>query len=298
MIEQLTDFSRIEAAVDMHLMQNAHIVCVGTGGAYSLLEGLCRSGIGQLTLIDPDVVEESNVVRQGFELADIGRPKVEALAEHLRRVNGRPTISPLQSRVQGIDLILKEAIFKSADLILFLTDSFAAQAFGNRLALHYGKPAIWGGFYDRSRGGEIYFSIPGVTKNCFRCVMRPRYEAYAEHGEPKQSSQCNTMFHSMFLDSLLGMLSMAILHRNTDGLEYSGWLCGAYDRNVIQFKVHPGFDAGEGNPWQRVFAGSPGWCFNSAWQRFSPPEEEAASCPDCGGTGLFRSLTERTRIEP
>jgi len=46
-------------------------------------------------------------------------------------------------------------IFMEADIFLFLTDSFEAQSFGNILALKYGKPAIWAGYYEKSQCAEI-----------------------------------------------------------------------------------------------------------------------------------------------
>ena len=182
-----------------------------------------------------------------------------------------------------------DSIFGNADIILLLTDSFEAQAFGNKLALKYGIPAVWAGFYEKSRCAEIVFTIPGVTPACFRCAVSPRYEAQeASKEEITVSSGCNTMLHSQLLDSYVGMIVFAILHNDTEGFEYSNWFGKEWTRNLLQIKVHPSYGNEDGTLFQRVFEGTGGRCpnFNAIWQEIEeekPPKYNR--CPDCGGTG-------------
>lgn len=70
-------------------LRAAHVAVVGVGGVGSwVVEGLARSGIGALTLVDLDDVCVTNVNRQLPALeGNIGRPKVEALAERVRAIN-------------------------------------------------------------------------------------------------------------------------------------------------------------------------------------------------------------------
>lgn len=76
--------------VDLAGMQRAlaasAVAVLGCGGVGSLVaEHLAAAGVGQLTLIDHDVVVADNFNRQYvFRTADVGRPKTEALAHHLR----------------------------------------------------------------------------------------------------------------------------------------------------------------------------------------------------------------------
>lgn len=70
-------------------LQRAHVLVVGLGGvgAYTA-ESLCRAGIGELTLVDADTVEETNRNRQLLALTStIGQPKTEVLAERLQLIN-------------------------------------------------------------------------------------------------------------------------------------------------------------------------------------------------------------------
>ena len=70
-------------------LQAAHVCVIGVGGVGSwTVEGLARSGVGALTLIDLDDVCVTNVNRQLPALdGQIGRPKVAVLADRVRLIN-------------------------------------------------------------------------------------------------------------------------------------------------------------------------------------------------------------------
>ena len=76
-----------KAALDR--LRAAHVAVVGVGGVGSwVVEGLARSGVGALTLIDLDDVCLTNVNRQLPALdGNVGRPKVDAIAERVRLIN-------------------------------------------------------------------------------------------------------------------------------------------------------------------------------------------------------------------
>src|SRR5947209_20282406 len=80
-------FQRVETAYDLKRMQGSRIISIGCGGAASFLEDLARCGIGEFVLIDPDIVEESNIATQQTYLADIGSPKVDCIAARLMQIN-------------------------------------------------------------------------------------------------------------------------------------------------------------------------------------------------------------------
>ena len=270
------DYSRINSAVDTHLLKNTHIIGIGAGGAYSLYESLVRSGIGKLTVFDFDTVDKVNLCRQGFLPNDIGQYKVDALRKHLLSINPNLDYTGVNQNFIDMDEYSRDQIFSTGDLFLFLTDSFKAQAFGNTLTLKYKKPAIWGGFYEKSQCAEIIFYIPGVTPACFRCITRPRYEAQQNAGkEISISSNSNTMFHSQMLDSLIGMLVMGILHNNTVGFTFSDYFGQSWNQNLIQFKCDPEYGS---KLFDKMFVSTGGAAvlFNAIWQFC-----DTTGCPDC-----------------
>ena len=73
----------------MQRLRDAHVLVVGVGGvgAYAA-EMLCRAGVGEMTLIDADTVQPTNINRQlPATHATLGRPKVEVLTERFRTIN-------------------------------------------------------------------------------------------------------------------------------------------------------------------------------------------------------------------
>jgi tRNA A37 threonylcarbamoyladenosine dehydratase len=70
-------------------LRNAHVCIVGIGGVGSWsAEALARSGVGTITLIDLDMVAESNTNRQIHALGEIyGKAKVDAMAERIQAIN-------------------------------------------------------------------------------------------------------------------------------------------------------------------------------------------------------------------
>lgn len=79
-------------------LQRAHVCVVGVGGVGSwAVETLARSGVGMLTLIDGDVVVESNINRQLHALDDsLGQPKVSVLAGRIAKINPACRVMPVQ----------------------------------------------------------------------------------------------------------------------------------------------------------------------------------------------------------
>ena len=298
------DYSRIQESVNIETIQNSQIVVVGAGGSYSLVTSLARCGVGQLTVLDFDTVEQTNIVRQGYKQTDIGKFKVEALGKEVEAINPEVNYIGITKNFLDMNDEQLDAIFKEADLLLFLTDSFVAQAYGNVVALKYNKPAIWAGWYAQSRTAEVFFQVPGYTYSCFRCMASSRYIANQEQ-EVKVSSNSNTIFHSQLLDSFIGMISLAILHRHKQSHEYislSGstidikeyeWFWelmkdqnGKVPYNFLQFKAHP---LGGNKLFDKAYSHLEMHSHNfvSHWQKAEAEIIDngySYNCPDCDGS--------------
>ena len=93
----------------LRLKQSAFLVC-GLGGVGSwAVEALARSGVGALTLVDFDIVKESNLNRQLVALhSTIGRPKAEVMAERLHDLRPDLQLEVVTERLtpENIDTVL------------------------------------------------------------------------------------------------------------------------------------------------------------------------------------------------
>ena len=103
----------------------ARVGIAGAGGLGSNCAMLLvRSGIRRLRIADPDVVELSNLNRQFFFPGQVGRAKVDALAENLRALNPMLELELSRERLDGLAV---GAFFAGCDIVAEAVDSAAAK---------------------------------------------------------------------------------------------------------------------------------------------------------------------------
>jgi len=124
-------FQRFEALVgtsSARRIAQAAVLVVGIGGVGSFVcEALARSGVGTLVLIDPDVVEWSNVNRQLWALTStIGQPKVEVAARRLSDITPQLIVHPWQWRINADNV--GEAFRFPLDFVVDAVDDIEAKA--------------------------------------------------------------------------------------------------------------------------------------------------------------------------
>ena len=104
----------------------SHVAIVGCGGLGSNAAALLvRSGVGELTLVDFDVVEESNLNRQLFFRDQLGTAKTDALAETLRRIQPDLTLHLVSHRVTEEDIT---GLVGHADVVIEAVDTVETKA--------------------------------------------------------------------------------------------------------------------------------------------------------------------------
>jgi len=106
----------------------AHVVVVGVGGVGSwAVEGLARSGIGKITMIDMDHVAASNVNRQVHAMqSTIGALKIQVMADRIADINPDCTVDLIDDfvTVRNVEQLLSPA----ANLIIDATDQASVKA--------------------------------------------------------------------------------------------------------------------------------------------------------------------------
>ena len=89
MKQQYERTSRIIGEEGVDRLHDCSVLVFGTGGVGSYVcEGLARAGIGSLTIVDKDVVDETNINRQIIALhSTIGQPKAKLMADRIRDID-------------------------------------------------------------------------------------------------------------------------------------------------------------------------------------------------------------------
>ena len=95
--ERFGGLGRLYGYGALERLARAHVAVIGVGGVGSwTVEALVRSGVGRLTLIDMDDICITNTNRQLPALqGEIGRLKVEVIAERMRKINPGCQIEPV-----------------------------------------------------------------------------------------------------------------------------------------------------------------------------------------------------------
>lgn len=149
-----------------------HLAVVGCGGLGSIMaESLARVGVGQLTLIDGDVLEATNLNRwQGGRPADIGEPKASLLAQRLREMVPHLRVKAVTRPLEHSRSILA---LTAADAIVAGVDNDAARFILNHVSLQFLLPYFDVGVAisinpEVEFKGRYFAVIPGVT-GCVEC---------------------------------------------------------------------------------------------------------------------------------
>lgn len=113
-------------------LAQARVIVFGLGGVGSwAVEALARTGVGRLTIVDPDIVAPSNINRQLPALVTtVGRPKAAVMAERIALVNPEASVEAVAERYTGswpglgeYDVIIDaiDSLADKADLIIEAT---------------------------------------------------------------------------------------------------------------------------------------------------------------------------------
>lgn len=161
-------------------LANAKVLVCGAGGLGStVLANLASLGvgtIGQIGIIDNDVLELSNLNRQYIhKFENIGKVKVESAKQWINEFNPEINVKTYQTRLDENNY---SEIVKDYDFIMDCFDSFKSKFLLNEIAINTGKTLIHGGvteFY-----GQVTVIVPGKTA-CLKCIL-PEEGGYVVKG--------------------------------------------------------------------------------------------------------------------
>lgn len=155
-------------------LRQSKVLVVGAGGLGSpVLTYLTEAGVGNITLVDSDIVTESNLNRQFlYTTSDIGREKALCATEKLGALNPDVSVSPLKMRV---DKENAGEIILGADVVVDCVDSVETRLIVNAACLKQGIPLVEGGV------DGFYGFVMCIRREsaCLRCV------GYCQRNEPK-----------------------------------------------------------------------------------------------------------------
>lgn len=160
-------------------LAESKVLVVGVGGlGCPAALYLSSMGVGSITLVDGDRVEETNLHRQPlFSAADIGRNKAEAAVDRLR--HAYPDTA-YRVHPEFLSTANAEALVDEHDITIDGTDSYSAKFLINDASLRAGRPFVWGVAVRLE--GRLAVFWPGQGP-CYRC--------YQPHPPRVATESCN-----------------------------------------------------------------------------------------------------------
>ena len=175
-------------------LSEAHIVMIGCGGIGSpALQYLAGAGMGRLTLIDSDMVEESNLQRQTiFTPDDIGQPKASAAARWVARFDPAIAVRGVVERIASSNAA---ELLDGATLVLDGCDNFATRLAVSDACVQARVP-LASAAIGRFQGQVANFAGHLQGQACYRCFVGDAFDA----------DDCDTCAADGVLGAMAGMI--------------------------------------------------------------------------------------------
>lgn len=148
-------------------LASAHALIIGLGGLGSpVAMYLASSGLGHLTLCDPDKVELSNLQRQIIHgTSDIGRVKSISAADRLSELNSNCHVNAIDHALHGEELI---NIVGQANIVIDATDNFETRFLLNQVCVDTHTPLVSGAVTRFE--GQLSLFHANHDQPCYRCL--------------------------------------------------------------------------------------------------------------------------------
>lgn len=156
------------------IKKNVAIIGLGSGGSLIALY-LAKSGIGNLTLIDGDVIMDHNIVRHICSLKDVGRFKTLAVKDHI--LDRVPTIKittvekPFSRENKNIEAFF-DFLLSKVDLIVSATGDNIMNETINEFGYKRNIPIIFAGAFEKITGGIMIRIDPRKKSICYKCIYK------------------------------------------------------------------------------------------------------------------------------
>jgi molybdopterin/thiamine biosynthesis adenylyltransferase len=160
----------------------AHVAVVGAGtiGSHVLPHVARMAHVTDVTIIDRDRCERSNVVSQNIYESDVGRSKAQLHARRLRHIDRSLNVRAVHAAVEDVPLG-----WLRADAILACLDSRRSRMAVNQIAWRLGVPWINAGI-DASGLARVQVFLPGDRAACLECAWDQRDYELVEQEYPCQ----------------------------------------------------------------------------------------------------------------
>jgi molybdopterin/thiamine biosynthesis adenylyltransferase len=152
----------------------AHALVIGAGGLGSpVCLYLGSAGVGQITVVDHDHVDATNLQRQIAHTLDrVGQYKAESVRTAIAQINPDVVVTPITQRA---DAALLDRLVAQANVVLDCSDNFETRQAVNRACVTHRKPLVSGAAIRMDGQVSVFDSMQPHTP-CYACIFPPEQQ--------------------------------------------------------------------------------------------------------------------------
>ncbi len=151
--------------VGQYKLLKSKVLVIGAGGlAASILPYLTAAGIGEIGIVDDDLIEVSNLHRQViYKTSAVGKSKVTEAKAMISELNPQVKVNALAEKLSGKNAL---SLFEKYDIIVDATDNISIKYLINDACILTNKPMVYGSIF-RFQGQVSVFNYQnGPTYRC------------------------------------------------------------------------------------------------------------------------------------
>ena len=146
-------------------LKNARVLVIGAGGlGNAVLPYLAASGVGNIIVVDKDVVDISNLQRQVlFAENDLNKSKSATVVQRLLQINSTGNYHSVEQYFTESNAI---ELSKNQDVIIDCVDQIDVRYLINDLAIHNNIPMVYGAIHRFEGQVSVFNYMEGATYRC------------------------------------------------------------------------------------------------------------------------------------
>ena len=187
----------------------SHALVIGAGGLGSPVAlYLGSAGVGQITVVDHDLVDATNLQRQiAHTLERVGQYKAESVRTAIAQINPDVVVRPITQRA---DAALLNTLVAEADVVLDCCDNFETRQAVNLACVQHQKPLVSGAAI-RMDGQVSVFDTNRPEAPCYACIFPPEQQP--------EETRCATMGVFAPLVGIIGTMQAAEALKILSGMD-------------------------------------------------------------------------------
>ncbi|WP_073408463.1 HesA/MoeB/ThiF family protein [Flavobacterium johnsoniae] len=148
-----------------HKLAKAKVLVIGAGGlGAAILPYLAAAGVGEIGIVDDDVIEVSNLHRQViYKSSAVGKSKAKEARQMISELNPLVKVKAVSEKLSGKNVL---SLFEKYDIVVDATDTISIKYLINDACLVTNKPMVYGSIF-RFQGQVSVFNYQnGPTYRC------------------------------------------------------------------------------------------------------------------------------------